>query len=277
MESLKTINNGLRTKPEQEAFNQLPEGLKEFTLVRLEKCVKDLTDFDLKDACLDIIGVAYVEQAQMDIHPNVRAFQAETLFGELRKIKDFKLLTLSEVRLAFKMGVRKEFDTDTVRGYGMCAATYNFWLKSYFNLPQRIEGYGQYLAILEAPAVVEKTPEERNEILINGIINLFKEYKDKKEKYPRIYPKISHIYYLKLEELKIMSWRKDEISEITEEGKLHLKRLQSENKIKGSDFVEGFFGNHDFDSACNIVAIKIYFDKCIKNKVELETVLKTFI
>lgn len=267
MEQIQKTNNGLKTKTEQEAFNQLPDSLKEFTLVRLEKCVKDIIDFDLKDACLDIIGIAYVEQAQMDVHPNMRVLQADTLFNELRRIKDFKLLTVSEVRLAFKMGVRREFDTDKDRGYGMCAATYNFWLKSYCKLPQRFEGYNQYRNLIDTPVKIELSEKEKREILFDGIIKAFEEYKEKKEAFPKLSATLSTIFFNILEETKLIVLTKEEIAEIKATGKIHLKRLLNSEK----SFIEGYLGEYDFNTACNIVAIKIYFDKWIKNKFDLKT------
>lgn len=142
----------LPTTLEKEAFNKLPESLKPFVQARLEQVVKTLTDNDLKHKCLDIITQAFAEQGQFNIDNKILSTQIEALFTELRTQAPFKGLTLSEVKNAFKTGIRGE----TGLFFGMCAKTYHQFLKHYAEKKERSEGMRKYLDLLNEPKRVEK-------------------------------------------------------------------------------------------------------------------------
>ena len=263
----------LPTLIEKTAFEKLPENLKAFTELRLEPPVSKINDIELKGKCLEIIGLSYAEQGQMGIEPNILAFQRDTLFSELRASNKFRTLTLSEVRSAFKMGIRGESGPF----FGMCAKTYHQFLKHYFEKPERVEGMKQYLALIEAPKTSEKPFHIKLQETKESCLKAFLEYRN-----TRSLPFTAFAYYDFLRnDLKLIDWTKEEKAEIRKQAEIEYEGTLREKKqqriIKKEQMVEMMLNlttNATFLNTIKKIALKRYFDNCILKQFDLEGELR---
>lgn len=253
---------------EKTAFNKLPESLRPFTEARIEKPIKNIHDIELKGKCLEIIGVSFAEQGQMGIEPSVMAFQRDCLFTELRSNSRFGTLTLTEVRNAFKMGIRGESGPF----FGMCPKTYHQFLKYYYDRPERIEGMKQYLALIEEPKRTEKPLHVKLDETAKSCLNAFEHYKQTKE-----LPFACGGYYNFLWKDKgVIKWDKKERAEIKDEAEksyvIELKSKKASGKISQNAYeviLSGLDTDPSLVQKMKRIALKRYFDKCIKEGIEL--------
>lgn len=93
---------------------------------------------------------------------------------------EFPMLTISDVRIAFKNGVRRKYGKDDGAFYGINITTINFWLKKYSE-DDKIE------AMLKLPLVkpmeeekiyTEEEKLENHRIWIEGVYSEFENYKN---------------------------------------------------------------------------------------------------
>lgn len=257
---------------EKQAFEKLPANLQNFAKARIEPPVKNISDIELKGKCLDIIGVAYAEQGQFGIEVNILTFQKECLFTELRTNSKFKELTLSEVRSAFKNGIRG----DSGPFFGMCAKTYHQFLKHYYEKPERVESMKQYLELMNQENKVELTAEEKLKKNKEACVWCFEEYK----KTGNI-PNGHYKFYQTLLDLGLIKWTKEEKKAISTPIKTQYEKELETSKKRGhistsqlAELLITLDSNPTLISRVRKVALAKYFDKLIKEGIELKTIIK---
>lgn len=249
----------LPTIIEKEAFNKLPESLKPFVMARLEKPVKEITDNELKKNCYDIISLAFIEQNQLSVEPDLIAFQRDSLFTELRTQPLFKGLTLSEVKNAFKTGIRGE----TGSFFGMCAKTYHQFLKHYADKKERTECMRLYLDALNEPKKSEKPLATKMAETAESYKRALEHYKKTKEM-----PYTSFAFYDYLvNDLKIEVVSKEDKFKIAKQTETEytseLKFKKAKGQIRGDqyeDIISSLSSNPTLKNRMKKLALKKYWD-----------------
>lgn len=262
----------LPTLIEKQAFQKLPLNLQEFAGARLEPPVSEINDLNLKDKCLKLIQVSYTEQAQFNTEPEILAHQRNALFDELRTNSKFKELTLSEVKRAFKTGIRGESGPF----FGMCAKTYHQFLKHYYEKPERVESMKQYLELMNQENKVELTAEEKLKKNKEACVWCFEEYKKTKQ-----IPNGHYKFYQTLLDLGLIKWTKEEKKAISTPIKTQYEKELETSKKRGhistsqlAELLITLDSNPTLISRVRKVALAKYFDNLIKEGIELKTIIK---
>lgn len=246
----------------------LPESLKPYAAIRIGKrCIKDLSEGEVKRACFEIINISFAESGQLKIDAPMLQFQSESLFKELTG--RFKDLTLDELKEAFKKGIRGE----TGPYFGLCSKTYHQFIKHYFERPERAEAMRIYLDSINGTLIPEKpTPEQQKEIMIKGVKSALNDYKAD-GKLP--YSPAPYYDFLWLE-LKLIIWSKEEKESIKKEAnqiyESKVNKQKQERRIttqQAKDLLSNISSNQSYINTVKMVGLRRFFDMCIKTNYEL--------
>jgi len=161
------------TNSQQVALSKLPPSQQELVKLRLEPQIKSLGDNQIKRTLKEILSQASFDMGSpMSSDLTVLTFQTESCFNELKG--KFGTMTLSEVRSAFRRGIRGEYGAY----FGMCPKTYHQFIKAYFEMPERFKANDEYLKLVEMEeSPKELTIEQKREIGRKGALTRFEDYK----------------------------------------------------------------------------------------------------
>lgn len=261
----------LPTIIEKQAFQSLPLNLQGYAEARLEQPVKQMNDNYLRGECLKIISISYSEQAMFNIEPEILAHQKNALLDELRGSNKFTELTLSEIKRAFKMGIRGESGPF----FGMCAKTYHQFLKHYYEKPERIQSMKEYLRMLEDNKSTELSPDEKLRRNKEACVWAFNQYKETKE-----IPLGHYKFYQTLLDLGLIKWTKEEktaiSSPIKKQYQTEVESSRKRGKISSSqlaDIMLSLDSNPTLISRVRKEALKKYFNNLITSKTDLKNLL----
>lgn len=180
MTQLIKIDKNQLTIREKNITKSLPASYREMVELRQEAPISKINDLALTDWCLQIITVAFTESSPNgQIDSDILSFQAGQLKNELTG--KYTQLTISELKTAFKRGIRGEAG----QYFGMCARTYNQFIKWFYHLPERQEGWMKYLNLLNADSDqtgkdIPVNPEGQKEV-IKILKNTLAEMKENQE------------------------------------------------------------------------------------------------
>jgi len=175
-----TLRKSMLTVRERNITESLPATYRGFVKLRQETPISKLTHEELLDWCLQIITVSYAESTpngQTD--SNILIFQAGQLKNEL--VGKYTQLTISELKQAFKLGIRGAAG----QYFGMCARTYHQFIKWFYELPERQEGWMKYLTLLNSDSDstgkdIPVNPEGQKKVL-DILKNTLSEMKENQE------------------------------------------------------------------------------------------------
>lgn len=263
------------TIAEKNGFDKLPPALRDFTIARFETPFKELNNYQKTQGALEVISGAYIDLntkfKNADEESDVKSFQTQFLIKELSG--QYSSLTLSEIKRAFYMGVRNEFNTEKEQWYSMCPATYHFFLKKYFNLPQRAEGMKQYLEIIKGENKVELTAEEKKQKSKEALVWYFSEYKRTKKLGSGSYAMYESLYY------GFGLCRFSDVEALDLKNSVQKKWDEYESQPKKNHY-KAMFEGEILEQAPTLKgnlrkeALKRYFDKLITEGIELKTIIK---
>lgn len=96
---------------EKNVINQLPISIQEFVSAKFEKPIKEYKESELKDELLKFLIQSYAEMGQgASAKDQVVSFLRDTLYSDFQAVK-FQTLTLGEIKLFVKKGIRGEYST----------------------------------------------------------------------------------------------------------------------------------------------------------------------
>jgi hypothetical protein len=171
--SIKNLRHAL-SPTEQKITTNLPEEFRYFVQLRQEKPVSNLSSYDIKAFCHDVISRGFIDFLGGQTEALILTSQTNSLMEEFAKNKKFQQLTVSEVREAFRKGIRGLYGPF----FGMCARTYHLFLASFLEEENRAQAWMRYQELLEKTAQSEEvTPEQKIEQSKQALLNLFEEYK----------------------------------------------------------------------------------------------------
>lgn len=261
------------TISEKSAFDKLPPSLRDFTVARVETPFKELNNYQKTQGALEVISGAYVDLntkfKNAEEESDVKSFQTQFLIKELSG--QYGSLTLSEIKRAFYMGVRNEFNTEKEQWYSMCPATYHFFLKKYYNLPQRTEGMKQYLELVKGENKVELTPEEKKDKSKKALVWYFNEYKRTKKLGSGSFAMYESLYY----GFGLCRFKNSEVEEIKKTAQQNLDNYEEEKPNKNKAKLMGLILKEPptLKTELRKEALTRYFDNLIKQGIELDTVI----
>lgn len=166
----------IKTEPEKQAFASLNDIQQYYVRLKSEPAIQHIkSENEIKRACLEIIT-----RAMMDQSPNgqpdskILQFQTQVLFNELSG--KYKSLTLSEIREAFRIGIRGE----TGPYFGLCAKTYHQFIKHWFEREERGKAWELYISKVNGWKLAEK-PALSKQFFFDACERAFTKYRERKE------------------------------------------------------------------------------------------------
>lgn len=260
------------TITEKSALDKLPSELRPFVEARMGRPVSKLNDIELKAKCLDLISYSFAEQAIYNVEPKILAFQRDELFKELRNVSAFKNLTFEEVKIAFNLGIRQESGAF----FGMCAKTYNQFLKHYAQKEERNRGMRMFLDDVNKPKVTEKPIAIK---FIEDAAATIKAFNDYKETGKMPFIPSANYYYL-WKEVGLIKWSDEQRKEIKLKARAayaeELRNKRMKREVRQADYeaaLNSLDTNPTVARKAREIGLRMFFDICIQTNFDLAKTL----
>lgn len=263
------------TAAETEILNSLPENLKEFAELQINKKVQNYSSNELKSKSGKIIIQYYKDTNTKNVDSKILAAQRDELISAFKGAN--RDLTIEEAEKAFKMGVAGESGPY----FGGCYKSYIQFLNYYRTRPERERSIKMFSEKLGTNKTADKpliSDEERLKINKQGALKCFTEYKKYKSKRMPMFASITFTF---LENQGILILSKDEKNEIkTEAEQEYVADLQAKKlsrRISQNTYEQcllSMAGNPSVKALARKTALYRYFDSLINQGIELETILQ---
>lgn len=248
----------------------LPLSCQDFLDLRLnKKPFKQFNSLEQDLHALDIVTIAHYSVGDKGENPDLLEFQKNEMLHCLKG--EHGLLTVDEIKKAIDMLIAGDFG----QYFGLNRKSYYQALKGFQSLPMRSEAMSKFVKLLE-PKPMELSPEEKREKNKQAVIWYFKEYK-KNGKLGSgsfaIYDTMWDLGLLKFSAEEKADIRKKVESKYVAEVELSRKKQQI-SKLQLSDILANLDTNATLKGNLRKEALKRYFDKLIKEGIELETIIE---
>lgn len=261
------------TIEETKILNSLPENLKEFAELQINKKVSAYRSNELKSKCGTIIIQYYKDTNTKNVDAKILAAQRDELINALKGAN--KDLTLQEVEKAFKLGVAGESGPY----FGGCYKTYVQFLNYYRTRPERERVIKLFLE--QTKSVTSDKPliseEEKEKILMRGAIGYFNEYKENKTQHLAMFASVSFCF---LEKIGVINLTKEEklnlLKEAESEYVVDLQSKKTKREITQKTYEQvllAMTGNPSVKAIARKMALYQYFDKLIESNTDLKTII----
>jgi hypothetical protein len=176
-------------------------------------------------------------------------------------------LTVDEFKLICFNGVSLEYG----EFYGINLTTISNWIKSFNNDIKRKQAMHYWDNLIHLATIVEKTPQQKRQIIIDGLMSLHNHlkpnYEQNKDKFKFDMPIISHIFYDLLKELGLINFSSERKQEIYNraKNKYEMDLIKAKNdpsiKFKQSDLESALLNlpkDRTFANVCKLEALRDY-------------------
>lgn len=191
-------------------------------------------------------------------------------------------LTIEEFKILCFNGVTNEYGDY----FGINLTTISNWIKAFQNDINRKQSMHYWNNLIHLATVKDKTPNEKRQIIIDGLITLFNELKpkfdDHKDKFKLEMPIISYIFYDFLKELGLMNFTKERKEEIYDrskfqyEAKLQKSRLDPTIKFTQKDLESALLNlpkDRTFSNLCKLEALRDYLSDLFELDEDLNSII----
>lgn len=237
------------THDELAIIESIEPSKQEFVMMRLEQKFENYSQKEQQIISLNVITLAY-RYLNQDSRSALEV-QASDLFTCLSS-KENRVLTISEIKKAFRNGL------DDIYGpyFGLCAKTYNFFLKSFREDKNRVMAWKEFQDKLEVPKsdkVVFYTRERLTEMMKRDFAD-FKANGDTPNS-----TTVCGLYYDLLKELMgVKTLITGDWEEIKKEG-IASYRNQRKGREKEIDKVVELYGTSLYNNEIKKVALRRYW------------------
>jgi hypothetical protein len=193
-----------------------------------------------------------------------------------------QLLTIEEFKILCFNGVTNEYGDY----FGINLTTISNWIKAFQNDINRKQSMHYWNNLIHLATIKDKTPDEKRQIIIDGLITLFNELKpkfdDHKDKFKLEMPIISHIFYDFLKELGLMNFSKERKEDIYDrskyqyEAKLQKSRLDPTIKFNQKDLESALLNlpkDRTFANLCKLEALRDYLSDCFELDEDINNII----
>lgn len=177
-------------------------------------------------------------------------------------------ITIEEFKMICFNGVSLEYG----EFFGINLTTISNWINNYKTDSKRITAMHYWNNLIHLATVRDKTAEQKRQIVIDGLLSLYKHllpvYEKTGDKYLFEMPIISYIFYNFLKEIGLMNYNKDKKIEIYDRAKIkyeqRLSKLKRDPsvKFKQSDYetiMNNLNADQSFAHICKLEALRDYF------------------
>ena len=194
----------------------------------------------------------------------------------------YQSLTIEEFKILCFNGVTNEYGDY----FGINLTTISNWIKAFQNDINRKQSMHYWNNLIHLATVKDKTPTEKRQIIIDGLITLFNELKpkfdDHKDKFKLEMPIISYIFYDFLKELELINFSKERKEEIYDrskyqyEAKLQKSRLDPTIKFTQKDLESALFNlpkDRTFSNLCKLEALRDYLSDLFELDEDINSII----
>ena len=270
------------TITDKSAISKLPLNLQKYCLAKEGEVISKMSaSFGISS----ISKVIHSAMVNVGMNPtegqdNVLLNISETVF---QLINDrYKSITINEFKLACLNGSLEEYG----KYYGINLKTVSDWLKGYNNDENKKKAMAEWNRLLGYVSIQPKTEKEKDEIIVNGCIHYFNEYRQAGVLKQILVPvdTLCSVFYDKLKEKGLLILTKERQLELYDkalieyESSLKAKAKDrtvnfKENQIQGLLDLIKTKQNKPFVNVCKRMALLQYFDELIELEQDLTELL----
>ena len=198
-------------------------------------------------------------------------------------ITKYQSLTIEEFKILCFNGVTNEYGDY----YGINLSTISNWIKSFQNDIKRQQSMHYWNNLIHLATVKDKTPNEKRQIIIDGLLTMYAELKEKYnsygcDKFKLEMPVISYIFYDLLKELGLINFTKERKEDIYDrskyqyEAKLQKSRLDPTIKFNQKDLEAALLNlpkDRTFANLCKLEALRDFLADCYDLDEDLNSLI----
>ncbi len=272
------------TITDKNAINQLPIALQKYALAKEGEIVSKMTlKFAIK-SIYEVIAKTLIDTGVKNIPEQQQVILniSETVYTLI--CDKYKNLTINELRLACFNGSLEEYG----KYFGVNLKTVSDWLKGYNNDENKKKAMHEWNKMIDLVTIKKFNDQQKEEIILDGCIKCFEEYKTSGILKQLIKPcdSLLAIFYDKLKEKQLLVFTKDvklEIYDLAEkEYKETLEAAKKDRKIKFEQkdmdvLIQSMAENKNkpFANICKRMSLLRYFDGLIEMDHNLKTLIYT--
>lgn len=261
----KTYESAKEALAETPIYKALAAKNKEIAMCFLEPKIRQYDSETLKDLLDDMIVTMYQKTGFTMDQDNIN----DTLHLLVRELQMyFGLLTIREIELCFEKGCRHEYGSFT----GLNNATYFSWLNLWIAEEDRIKlrKLAENRMKPEDTAKPVLTPEQKEQIVIDGIVRRYKDFCEGKDEL-NTFTIMPYDFLKRIGAINNTKDQKDRIMEMATKD-MHEKAI-AERGTKPISKAIGDLTRDDLAAACKRRALKEYFENSKAMDVDmLETI-----
>lgn len=273
------------TTSDHSAINQLPEQLRKYALAKEGKMISKMP---LKDAITNIYDtlckvLVDTGNGNMQKQDNVESVLITISESVYQLIFDkYKVLTINEFKLACLNGSLGDYG----QYFGLNLKTVSDWLKGYNNDENKKKAMAEWNRLIGLVSIQEKTPEQKDAIIVDGLIHYFNEYKKAGlvQKFVLPVNSLCAVFYDNLKEKGLLIITKERKLEMYDKALAEYKAdLEAKAKDRTVNFktadikplLESIAGNNNksFANICKRMALLQYFDELIEMDMDIKDIL----
>ncbi len=274
----------IRKSQEIEAIKQLPATYQKYALAKQSVKVSGLSKADgvkvINKLYLEVIfNLGWEKKAEDEqIKEDDRILTCGKLYDLI--IDRYNSLTIDELKLAFLNGSIEDYG----KIYGLGLKTLSDWLKGYSIDERKTKAMSEWNKMIDMVQVYKYSDEQKEQIIIDGCVHFFNDYKARKELSNFIMPvdHICAIFYDYLTEKGYINFTKERLKSIAVKAKdayeAELSKAKLDRMIKKSDYellmeLAAKNENNPLKKKRRKLALIEYFDDLITLEEDLQTIL----
>jgi len=273
------------TVSDKSAINQLPEQLRKYALAKDGKIISKMPLKDAITSIYDTLCKVLVDTGNgtMQKQDNVESVLITISESIYQLVCDkYKVLTVNEFKLACLNGSLGDYG----QYFGLNLKTVSDWLKGYNNDENKKKAMAEWNRLVGLVSIQEKTPEQKDAIIVDGLIHYFNEYKNAGliQKFFLPVNSLCAVFYDNLKDKGLLVITKERKLEMYDKALAEYKAdLEAKAKDRTVNFkteqikplLESITGNNNklFANICKRMALLQYFDELIEMDTDIKDVL----
>lgn len=273
------------TKSDNQAINLMPIHLQKYALAKQGELISKMSvKFAIK-SIYEVLAKALVDSGQN------KAYEKEKVELVILNISEnvyqlicdkYKSLSINEFKLACLNGSIGEYGDY----FGINLKTVSDWLKGYLNDENKRKAMAEWNRLLELVVIQPKTDAQKDEIIVNGCIHYFEQYKQAGLLKQILVPvnSLCAVFYDNLKSKGLLIITKERKNELYDKALAEYKTdLEAKAKDRESSFkaeqikplLDSIVGNNNktFANICKRMALMQYFDELIEMDQDLKDIL----
>jgi hypothetical protein len=283
---MKNMENKLLVIENKELITKLPAASQKYIVAKHTEKIVDLTTGKAIKGIYDILAQTMIncgnkkDLEDIELITNI----AENIYN-LINIKH-PYLTIDEFKLICFNGVSLEYG----EFFGINLTTISNWINNYKNDSKRIKAMHYWNNLIHLATAREKTPEEKRQIIIDGLLSLHKNllpvYEKTNDKFLFEMPIISYIFYNFLKEINLLKFTQERKNEIYDRAKNKYEQKLIKCKLDPSirfnqkdyeDVIANLNTDHTFANICKLEALRDYMFDIYEMNEDLNNLIQNSI